>query len=753
MKSLKNIVHSLISKKPKSSRHKSKDTQRNSSPESLDKESRHCRSADDLADDAGSDCYSDNFQNFRSVNLEKNRSRSLPRRSQSCNNMKSSTSSRHSHRHSRKAVGAHHENSQVSRKGNAEEHDRDFMENINHSESYFPKASEIPSRTSSHQERISEFHDSNIYRTTSWSHPQHDFRRANSGKDDGSKSRSPNLHHTQESDNIPQSRSSVKVKNRETTLGQPTQIRRSSSGIPLSSSKQETEQKLKTCLTVLDRLCAQVKEIKDVSKRVGYVDTKLRNGSIGKGEIEKQLRELDIAAAESQRIKDLVKKGVDDTASNSSGYSSENGFGKIEHRDHHQLQSRPFGRSSHYDPSSLPYRGGMMPYPSHPYPQSASDMMSIWDAKELAARGHYPSSLRVAREDSASSGYATGGSEDGRQESPNAADVDSITSLYSMQGGCHHPQSKQALTLAWKNQHFNHVHHPGYNNGYGHGCYDPYAIYASQSESMRGDGEAIYGTYGEIYGYAPSSTCEEELFNNGWYQLRSTNPPAPYGVENVSSNTNAYNSGNDCWRYVDYAQHQTSSKYGGLTDLFYDPTAQSNATLMESIAKEVATSSHNVKDTSFKSYGSYRYRNGQRTVTTPATRGRKTVRFSQTVRQRVETEESEMEDSTSTIKGCAEDNEESSDKEVVENGIAQDASEGSAEIYMWPTGHNAVPRGINFSHAQAHTLDNHNQQQNTHPEPIYEFPSGHIESSCMCNDCILARESCQMRPTQAVSYF
>ena len=38
-------------------------------------------------------------------------------------------------------------------------------------------------------------------------------------------------------------------------------------------------------------------------------------------------------------------------------------------------------------------------------------------------------------------------------------------------------------------------------------------------------------------------------------------------------------------------------------------------------------------------------------------------------------------------------------------------------------------------------------------QPIYEFPSGHIERSCMCSDCILARMSCQLTPAENSVYY
>lgn len=377
----------------------------------------------------------------------------------------------------------------------------------------------------------------------------------------------------------------------------------------------------------------------------------------------------------SHRLKS-AKYNTHDTSSNSSGYYSENSINDT----------------------------------------SSNTSAKNWrkDAPTKSARSNQRP--RVTREDSNSSGYATGScSEDDRQGSPNGTDKDSVVSSYMVPNGHYQQQSKHALTLAWKNQHFNHANQPLYDSPTV--WYDPNYMYYPEYDSGN---ESIYQSHGELYSYDPSSIYEDK---NGWYQMH----PVDVGSSEHYGNGAAFSSGNVRNSYWGYSSNAANSKYGGLSDLFFDPTVRPGVSLIESIANEFAMTSRNEDNTNLKAYGSFRYRNGQRTITTPANTRRKMVRFSQTVHQRVETEESEMEDSTSIIKDCEDD--------------ASDPTADSDMIYTHPQHYSST--GHHYS----------KNQQSYMPEPIYEFPSGHIESSCMCEDCILARGSCQMQPTQAVSFY
>lgn len=407
------------------------------------------------------------------------------------------------------------------------------------------------------------------------------------------------------------------------------------------------------------------------------------------------LKELNLSNGLSHRVKS-TKYNAHDTSSTSSGYYSENST-----KDNSSnLTAKRWTTES----SAVPHKGN--------------------NAKS-SRHGHQRP--KVTREDSNSSGYATGsGSEDGRQESPNRTDIDSVVSSYMAPNGQYHQQSKHALTLAWKNQHFNHPNQPVYDSPI---WYDPNYMYYQEFDSGN---ESIYQTYGELYNYDPASGYQNETLNNRWYQIQPGDSCSPHNYSKVPAFSGG-NIRNSCWGY---SSDSTNPKYGGLSDLFYDPTAHPGVSLMESIANEVAMAPRNDESTNFKTYRSFRYRNGQRTITTPGTSNRKMVRFSQTVHQRVETEESEMKDSTSIINDCDGD---ASDATRIHSGERTD----SEMIYAHPQQRSIPDTGQRYSQTQ----------QNYMPEPIYEFPAGHIESSCMCEDCILARSSCQMQPAQAVSFF
>ena len=65
--------------------------------------------------------------------------------------------------------------------------------------------------------------------------------------------------------------------------------------------------------------------------------------------------------------------------------------------------------------------------------------------------------------------------------------------------------------------------------------------------------------------------------------------------------------------------------------------------------------------------------------------------------------------------------------------------------------------GLSFDEADEEVDDSASKQgyqsaPSLSEQPIYEFPSGHIEQSCMCSDCILARMSSQLLPAENSVY-
>lgn len=404
-----------------------------------------------------------------------------------------------------------------------------------------------------------------------------------------------------------------------------------------------------------------------------------------------------------------------------------------------------------YDERRDPHFPPNGPYTHAPYPMSVSDMMPLWDTKEIIS---LPSKERqITREDSMSSGYATGsGSEDGRHESPLANDTDSVRSVYSMMIPAHPYNTQQPMN--WQNEQY--YRQQPYN------CYgmkaeqDPYAIYGTYHPiGLTGneiEQESIYGNYGQLHGYASSSVNDQEIYSDGWYQLPANQHGAHGAQQHYSAHTGAaimpkventmqMNAFPPAWNSVTSYPAQTPHKYGGLEDIFYNPNATPAPTIMENIADEVVRESQMAEEQTLKSYGSFRYRHGQKMVlpcNSNAARKRKTVRFSQTVRQRIETEESEMEDSTSVIKG-GEDNESANTTKTTAK--SDEEFSDSSSIYMSPRD------------SAAHNSTKETALAVPLPEPIYEFPSGHIESSCMCGDCILARGSCQMQSAQVTTAY
>jgi len=273
--------------------------------------------------------------------------------------------------------------------------------------------------------------------------------------------------------------------------------------------------------------------------------------------------------------------------------------------------------------------------------------------------------------------------------------------------------------------------HPFENAGPHYNGYDYGNQYPSHIPSGYPTGYESEDPYGYAsYTYPPSSLFEEELQQrNGWFYLPS-GQQQPHHFPTDTHHAQPYPTSYDFsypYTATTCEQAYPSRRYGTLQDSFLDPTAPASP-LAAAISQTCAASSRpDSYRTDVKKYGSFRYRDGEKTVVTPSvdSRRRKTVRFSQTVNQRVETSESEMEDSTSLIKGCSGE----------ENCGLPSAWKARNETEM--------PSGDRQATDARAALS----------QPIYEFPAGHIENSCMCSDCILARQSCQLQTPASYAYY
>ena len=158
------------------------------------------------------------------------------------------------------------------------------------------------------------------------------------------------------------------------------------------------------------------------------------------------------------------------------------------------------------------------------------------------------------------------------------------------------------------------------------------------------------------------------------------------------------------------------------SDAFCHPTAQfySFSNMASTTGFDPYTFDTSFEKQELKKFGSFRCRNGERTavVVGSENRKRKTVRFSKTVEEKTNGEKTgkEVASPTSEEKEEAESDDFPSDH-------SHDSDSGQREAY-----------------------------NPTHP-PIYEFPTGHIETSCMCSDCILARGSCQLQAAENFVYY
>nr|CAB3260923.1 uncharacterized protein LOC100176283 [Phallusia mammillata] len=332
--------------------------------------------------------------------------------------------------------------------------------------------------------------------------------------------------------------------------------------------------------------------------------------------------------------------------------------------------------------------------------------------------------------------YQSYGNESSNVNSKRHLRSESMSSGYSSgSGGAQAPQLQH-----------NYPAHPGYPDDhdsvmslYSAGGGEPYPGYEydQQGYVQEYPQENPYG-YG-AYAYPPSSVYEEEMHQqNGWFFIPSSLQPMPYSpaasqdfsiqsqmpqqyhsTDNFAQYPCYPNQGNDTWH----------SRYGALNESFMDPQINASplAQAIQSTCAETLSCDTDVSKSDVKKYGSFRYRNGQKTVMIPQSaesRRRKTVRFSKTVNQRVEHCDSEVEDSTSVIKGCT-----------------------GEENYDIPTAWKAQTQPLVSADGPPATACG------SVTEPIYEFPTGHIENSCMCSDCQLARKSCQLQAPVAYPYY
>ena len=262
-----------------------------------------------------------------------------------------------------------------------------------------------------------------------------------------------------------------------------------------------------------------------------------------------------------------------------------------------------------------------------------------------------------------------------------------------------------------------------------------------QSQNTWYDYEGVCGSedpygYG-TFGYASSSVYDEELHqNNGWFYLPNHEPnvsqsiyqtPSPQEHFNNTVQQNVYPNlehsypsyqaftGTENSSYSYPNQMWPGSNYGSLSGTFLNPMegmSALGAAISATCAKDHSsiTSPQEVNANGLDS--TWAPEKGLHTGKSDQGDGkkRKSVRFSQTVRQRIEKNELEVEDTTSTIKG--DDGDEPAEK-------AQD--------------HPAITESTNQSHYDSVKTMSGNEQ------PIYSFPTGHIASSCMCSDCCLTR--------------
>ena len=237
----------------------------------------------------------------------------------------------------------------------------------------------------------------------------------------------------------------------------------------------------------------------------------------------------------------------------------------------------------------------------------------------------------------------------------------------------------------------------------------PSLYYPYPLRSLRSYGPSLYHQRGfsqtpENYGYNPESSYyhpesvssqDEHLYNEGWIYLPFRSNEEPIYHYNVFQDP-----------YPEEDLYSSSSPQLGSPE----------CSAASPQWKENHEAGDFLKNSEIKAFGSFRYRNGEQTIVgSQSGSSGKRVRFSKTVKKGKDCE-AEVEKETSQNETCD-----------MRNHQSTFSPQSSAEESSSPL-----------------TLSQ---------QPIYEFPSGHIEQSCMCSDCILARQSSQLKPAVSFAYY
>jgi len=239
--------------------------------------------------------------------------------------------------------------------------------------------------------------------------------------------------------------------------------------------------------------------------------------------------------------------------------------------------------------------------------------------------------------------------------------------------------------------------------------HDPYGTYqrhmtphdSSYASSMTPSYDPYYqeDSYGEYGIYQPAAASSD-----GWYYLTPSS---------MDGSVSGYRGGPGHESVYQFGPADTYEEWGSYGSYNYPPQPPTSAkTAREYHQQRMAPPTdarrfdqqryQQQHDTSADSSSSSR-EFPSRSVSSDSSGKRKTVRFSKTVQERHEEKET-----TSAMKGSPEENKKRRKQQ-------QEA-------------------------AANNTADQ--------PIQVYEFPEGHIESSCMCDDCILARRSLEQQQQQ-----
>jgi len=247
------------------------------------------------------------------------------------------------------------------------------------------------------------------------------------------------------------------------------------------------------------------------------------------------------------------------------------------------------------------------------------------------------------------------------------------------------------------------------SSGYSSGSFESISPYQPYMQDP-------YATYGSVHNYPRNVDhygsfypADESSYNYGVYQPRKYMPtnegwyyfsPPQVNSSDYYHQENIYHQYDGSQSYEDwvYSPYELESPYHGVKNNFSAEYRDSTSVDDSQQEKQLEGS----KPPEWKGFEPFKYQkeqpslNNPRTVSTDSTGKRKTVRFSKTVQER---QLDKDETKSSAMKGSTED--------------------------------------INTK-----------QREMT----IYEFPEGHIESSCMCEDCILARQSVDRLASRDYTY-